>query len=293
MPKGLREISSRIKSVKSTAQITKAMQLVASSKMKRAQDTALNGRDYTRLLADILDSAQGGDGAGSAHPFAAVRETHVRGVLLVTTDKGLCGALNANLFRIAAALPANTCFVSVGRKGAQYLTRSGRTLLADFPVSDRVNFSETRKPAEYLIAQFLAGKVDTVEVVYARFKNTLVQEAVIEPLLPTTDVAALVATARARLGGSAAVAHDTREMHFEPSAGEILRELPALFVKHAVYHAVLEAKASEHSARMVAMKAATDNADKITGELTLEFNKARQAAITQEINEITAAALAA
>jgi len=294
MPKGLREINNRIKSVKSTAQITRAMQLVASSKMRRAQETALAGRDYTRLLADILDSALGRLDAGEIeHPLTVRREPRTRCVLLVTTDKGLCGALNANLFRRLGEIPAGAKFVTVGRKGSQHISRAGRALLAEFPVSDKVGFAETRRVAEYLLKLYQEGKIDTVEVLYPRFKNTLVQEAALETVLPITDIHEAVAAARARLGGEVAeaAAGDARVMTFEPSATDILSELPALFVKHTLFHAILEAKASEHSARMVAMKAATDNAGKITESLTLEYNKARQAAITQEINEITAAAL--
>jgi F-type H+-transporting ATPase subunit gamma len=293
MAKGLREINSRIKSVKSTAQITKAMQLVASSKMKRAQESALAGRDYGRLLADILDStiAQIG-GNGYEHPFINPREVKTRGILLITTDKGLCGALNANLYRLLADIPKTAKFVAVGRKGAQYLARNGRALLAEFPVSDRVNFSEIRVIGEYLKKQYLEGAVDTLEILHSRFKNTLVQESILQPVLPIADIHAMVEATRAHLGGHvAAASRDDREMTFEPGVAEILEQLPFLFLRNTLYHALLESKASEHSARMVAMKAATDNAKKITESLTLEYNKARQAAITQEINEITAAAL--
>jgi F-type H+-transporting ATPase subunit gamma len=293
MAKGLREINSRIKSVKSTAQITKAMQLVASSKMKRAQETALAGRDYGRLLADILDSTIAHLGEnGYEHPFINPREAKTRGILLITTDKGLCGALNANLYRLLADIPKTAKFVAIGRKGAQYLARNGRALLAEFPVSDRVNFSEIRVIGEYLKKQYLEGAVDTLEILHSRFKNTLIQESLLQPVLPIADIHVMVETTRSRLGGHIAAAfRDDREMTFEPSVAEILEQLPFLFLRHTLYHALLESKASEHSARMVAMKAATDNAKKITESLTLEYNKARQAAITQEINEITAAAL--
>ncbi|MDR1497163.1 MAG: ATP synthase F1 subunit gamma [Puniceicoccales bacterium] len=293
MAKGLREINNRIKSVKSTAQITRAMQLVAASKMKRAQDTALSGRDYGYLLADILDSTLSCIGENDyAHPFLHYREVKTRGILLVTTDKGLCGALNANLYRLLADIPKTAKFVAVGRKGAQYLARIGRTLLAEFPVSDRVEFSEIRIIGEYLKNQYLDGAVDTIEILHSRFKNTLVQEAVLQPVLPLANIHAMVEMTRARLGGNIASAgRDEREMTFEPSVAEILDQLPFLFLRNTLYRALLEAKASEHSARMVAMKSATDNAQKITESLTLEYNKARQASITQEINEITAASL--
>jgi F-type H+-transporting ATPase subunit gamma len=296
MAKGLREISSRIKSIKSTAQITKAMQLVASSKMRKAQATALNGRDYTRLLAETLESAlanlppgfeqsldAGGDTA-RARALLAPREIRTRGFLLVTTDKGLCGALNANVLRLAAAQPPGARFVLIGRKGAQYAGRNGLEVLGKpYWVSDHAAFAETRHPAEFIINQYATGEIDSVEIIYPRFKNTLVQEAEIDRLLPIENIRALAKSTR---GGE-----HSQGMCFEPSASEILRELPELLIRNAIYHAVLEAKAAEHSARMVAMKAATDNAHKIIENLTLEFNKARQAAITQEINEISAAVL--
>ncbi|MDR2982550.1 MAG: ATP synthase F1 subunit gamma [Puniceicoccales bacterium] len=293
MAKGLREINSRIKSVKSTAQITRAMQLVASSKMKRAQEAALAGRDYEFLLADILDSALDNLGEEYSHPLVQPREVKTRGILLVTTDKGLCGALNANLFRLLNDIPRNAKFVAVGRRGAQHIARTGRTLMAEFTISDRVNFSEVRAPGEYLIKQFLDGTVDTVEIMYSHFKNTLIQIPMIMPLLPIGDLDKVMDQTLKRLGYDALPEReDKREMLFEPNAGEILAQLPAMYFKHSLYHAILEAKASEQSARMVAMKAATDNATKITESLTLEYNKARQAAITNEINEISASTLA-
>jgi len=291
MPKGLREIRNRIKSVKSTGQITRAMQLVASSKMKRAQDAARHGRDYAELLGEILETAMSKVGEFT-HPLLTKREVKVRGILLITPDKGMCGALNSNLVRAASEI-SNAAFVTIGRKGKQAMARAGRTLLADFPVSDRANFSEVRPATEYLLQAFLDGKVDTVEVIYAYFKNTLVQTPRVQKLLPADSLAAQAHDLRVRLNlpTTAAVA-DNRDMIFEPSAQAILERLPALFFKQAVHQAVLESKASEHSARMVAMKAATDNSKKIASALSLEYNKARQAAITQEILELTAGAAA-
>ena len=291
MPKGLREIRNRIKSVKSTGQITRAMQLVASSKMKRAQDSARAGRAYAELLGEILDTAQSKVG-DFTHPLLTKREVKVRGILLVTPDKGMAGALNGNLVRLAAE-QKDAVFVCIGRKGAQALARSGRKVLADFPVTDRANFNEVRPAAEYLLKAFSDGVVDTVEVLFAHFKNTMVQAPRVQQLLPADSLVNQARDFRAKLGlPEPKLAADERDMIFEPSAGAILNELPALFFKQAVYQAVLEAKASEFSARMVAMKAATDNAKKIAAALSLEYNKARQAAITQEILELTAGASA-
>ena len=291
MPKGLREIRNRIKSVKSTGQITRAMQLVASSKMKRAQDSARAGRAYAELLGEILDTAQSKVGEFS-HPLLTKRDVKVRGILLVTPDKGMAGALNGNLIRLAAE-QKDAVFVCIGRKGAQALARSGRKVLADFPVTDRANFSEVRPAAEYLIKAFTEGAVDTVEVLFAHFKNTMVQTPRVQQLLPADSLVAQSREFRAKLGlPEPKTEADERDMLFEPSAAAILNELPALFFKQAVHQAVLESKASEFSSRMVAMKAATDNAKKIGAALSLEYNKARQAAITQEILELTAGAAA-
>ena len=291
MPKGLREIRNRIKSVKSTGQITRAMQLVASSKMKRAQDSARAGRAYAELLGEILDTAQAKVGDFS-HPLLTKREVKVRGILLVTPDKGMAGALNGNLIRLAAE-QKDAVFVCIGRKGAQALARSGRKVLADFPVTDRATFNEVRPAAEYLIKAFTEGTVDTVEVLFAHFKNTMVQTPRVQQLLPADSLVAQAREFRVKLGlPQPKVEEDERDMLFEPSAAAILSQLPALFFKQAVHQAVLESKASEFSARMVAMKAATDNAKKIGAALSLEYNKARQAAITQEILELTAGAAA-
>jgi len=291
MPKGLREIRNRIKSVKSTGQITRAMQLVASSKMKRAQDSARAGRAYAELLGEILDTAQSKVGEFS-HPLLTKRDVKVRGILLVTPDKGMAGALNGNLIRLAAE-QKDAVFVCIGRKGAQALARSGRKVLADFPVTDRANFSEVRPAAEYLIKAFTEGTVDTVEVIFAHFKNTMVQTPRVQQLLPADSLVNQAREFRSKLGlPEPKIEDDERDMLFEPSAAAILNELPALFFKQAVHQAVLESKASEFSARMVAMKAATDNAKKISAALSLEYNKARQAAITQEILELTAGAAA-
>ena len=291
MPKGLREIRNRIKSVKSTGQITRAMQLVASSKMKRAQDSARAGRAYAELLGEILDTAQAKVG-DFTHPLLTKREVKVRGILLVTPDKGMAGALNGNLIRLAAE-QKDAVFVCIGRKGAQALARSGRKVLADFPVTDRATFNEVRPAAEYLLKAFSEGTVDTVEVLFAHFKNTMVQTPRVQQLLPADSLVNQAREFRAKLGlPEPKIDEDERDMLFEPSAAAILNQLPALFFKQAVHQAVLESKASEFSARMVAMKAATDNAKKIGAALSLEYNKARQAAITQEILELTAGAAA-
>ena len=285
-----RDIRRRIKSVKNTRQITKAMELVAASKMKKAQQVALAGRPYAQLMANML-AALAPRVSETQHPLLSRREVKVRGIILVTTDKGLCGPLNANLFKLVAEIKTPVKYVAIGRTGAQFLARTKRTVLADFSVNDRVPFGEIKTPVEFLVKLFLEGAVDTVEVIYSRYKNTLVQEAIVRPVLPLSNVADFVAHLRAESGHSQAL--DTRDMLFEPNADAVLAALLPFYVNRYVYQLVLSAKASEHSARMVAMKTAKDNATSLLGDLTLEYNKARQAAITQEILEISAAAFSA
>ena len=285
-----RDIRRRIKSVKNTRQITKAMELVAASKMKKAQAAALAGRGYAGLMAEML-AAVAGRVEESHHPFLTRREVKTRGIILVTTDKGLCGPLNANLFKLVTEIKTPAKYVAIGRKGAQFLARTRRTLLADFTVSDRVPFADVKVVTEFMVKQFLDGVVDTVELVYPHFRNTLVQTPTCLPLLPLESLAAVVADLRADSGQPART--DDREILFEPDAQTVLESLLPLYVNREAYQHVLDAKASEHSSRMVAMKTAKDNATKLLGDLTLEYNKARQAGITQEILEIAAAAFSA
>lgn len=283
-----RDIRRRIKSVKNTRQITKAMELVAASKMKKAQASALAGRPYAELLSDMLATlAPKVD--GSLHPFLQPREVKTRGILLVTTDKGLCGPLNANLFKLVTEIEGDAKFVVVGKKGAQFLARSGRNVVADFGVHDKVPFNEVKVIGDYMMDQFLKGEIDTIEVIYPRFKNTLIQESIHRPILPLDNLADFVANLSDDEDGDTTRAPvDERLMIFEPDAQTVLEALLPFYVNRYLYQLSLSAKASEHSARMVAMKTAKDNANSLLDDLTLEYNKARQAAITQEILEIAA-----
>lgn len=285
-----RDIRNRIKGVKNTAKITRAMQLVASSKMKRAQERAMERRDYSWLMSRMIAAIEEQLPEGLHHPFLDEREVITHCVLVFSTDRGLCGPLNANLFReIARFDRGTTAFVTVGRKARQFVTRTKRTLLADFPVSEQARFSEIRPVAEFLIEGFNRGDFDALDVLYPRFKNTLVQVPTSVQMLPMTDFRARLDEFKDDSGIDPL--QDLRSFLFEPEAEVILDQLLDLFFKQQIYRIALDARASEHSARMVAMKAATDNAKKLTDQLTLQYNKARQAAITQEILEITAATL--
>jgi F-type H+-transporting ATPase subunit gamma len=286
-----RDIRRRIKSVKNTRQITRAMELVAASKMKKAQQSALAGRPYTQVMAQML-SVLAGRVEESSHPFLTQRPVKTRGILLVTTDKGLAGPLNANLFKVVTEIKTPAKYYVVGRKGAQFLARTHREMVADFTVTDRVPFNEVKVIAEVMVKQYLEGVIDTIEVIYPRFKNTLVQESVLRPVLPLSNLHQFLAHSAADAAAQSRPAEDTREMTFEPNATAVLEALLPFYVNRHLYQLVLSAKASEHSARMVAMKTAKDNATKLLGDLTLEYNKARQAGITQEILEIAAAQFA-
>jgi F-type H+-transporting ATPase subunit gamma len=288
-----RDIRRRIKSVKNTRQITKAMELVAASKMKKAQQAALAGRHYAQLMAEML-AALSTRVEESQHPFLAKRTVKTRGIILITSDKGLAGPLNANIFKTVTDIKTPAKYAVIGRKGAQFIARTHRNLLADFPANDRVRFADIKVVTEFMVKQFLEGTVDTVEVIWPRFKNTLVQIPTVMPLLPLTSVADVISDLRSDAGHTSHAPRATdNQMIFEPDAATVLDALLPLYVNREVYQHALDAKASEHSARMVAMKTAKDNATKLLGDLTLEYNKARQAGITQEILEIAAAQFAA
>jgi len=282
-----RDIRRRIQSVKNTRQITRAMELVAASKMKKAQQAALAGRPYAQLMADMLATLATRIDE-SFHPFLVQRPVKTRGLILVTTDRGLCGSLNGNLFKLVMDIKEPAKFAVIGRKGSQFLARTRRDLLADFQVNDRVPYAQVKQVAEFMVQQFLAGIVDTVEIIWPRFRNTLIQEPAHLPLLPLQTLKDAIAGLRLGSGG-APVKSDDRYMLFEPSPATVFAALLPLYIHREVYYHMLDAKASEHSARMVAMKTAKDNATKLIDDLTLEYNKARQASITQEILEIAAA----
>lgn len=286
-----RDIRRRIKSVKSTAQITKAMQMVASSKMRRAQLAALAGRPYASLMNEILAAVTEGSGDFN-HPLMEKREIRKRALIVISTDKGLCGALNSNLLREAAKYDKNTTvYVCAGRKASQFVARTKRTLAAEFTYKDSPQFEEARAISKFAQDMFLKGEVDRVDVLYTNFINTLSQKPEIRSLLPLGEITAIEAGVTGT-GEGQALKKSEREYLFEPNASTVLANLLPHYINFQVYQYLLEAKASEHSARMVAMKNATDNAKQIIKDLTLEYNKLRQANITKELLEITSAAMA-
>ena len=279
-----RDIRRRIKSVKNTAQITKAMQMVAASKMRKAQQAALAGHPYSEVLNRVLVSLRDLV-TETAHSLLEVRPVKKGLVLLVTSDKGLCGALNTNVLREASTLDVNTTeFVASGKKGASFLARTGRNMIADFALPDSPTFLQTKAISKFCLEKFLSGEVDQVSVLYPKFVNTLTQKPVLVPLLPISKEVA------------AGHDHDDKsagaQFLFEPDSDEVLNAVLPYYFHFTVFQMILDARASEQSARMVAMKSATDNAKGLVKDLTLEYNKARQASITTELLEITTAQMA-
>jgi F-type H+-transporting ATPase subunit gamma len=286
-----RDIRRRIKSVKSTAQITKAMQMVASSKMQKAQQGALNFRPFAAMASDLM-SHLSGDTGDYRHPLMETREVRKRVVVVVSTDRGLCGALNSNLFREVSKYDgASTQFIAVGKKAAQFLGRTRRKLVAEFTYRDTPTYAECEAISKFVREMFLKGEADAVEVLYTRFINTLAQHPDARGLLPIGSAESLVTEAQSEAAREPAT-HQRIDFLFEPDPATVMDRLVLYFVDFRVAQILLEAKASEHSARMVAMKNATDNANQLVKHLTLEYNKLRQANITKELLEIASAAMA-
>jgi F-type H+-transporting ATPase subunit gamma len=278
-----RDIRRRIRSVKNTAQITKAMQMVAASKMRKAQQAAINGRPFVALMYHIQRKAilQAVD---FSHPLLEVREVSKRAVILIGGDKGLCGALNSNLFRVAAQFdPESTLFITAGRRAAQFVARTRRQLVAEFAYGDSPRYGEAKAIAACARDLFLKKEVDEVKVVATRFINTLTQEPICVEFLPVGSIKGL------KLPGALTdeeLAAGATEYLFEPSLDAFLGYLLSHYLSIYIYQVLLNAKASEQSARMVAMKNASDNANTLIKDLTLEYNKLRQGRITTELLEI-------
>jgi len=280
----LRHIRRRIRSIQNTAKITRAMEIVAASKMRRAQARALAARPYAErmrwLLADLAENVPLMD-PEALPPLLQRREVKNIGVLLITTDRGLCGGLNANLHRRAAAfvleqqVPVH--FVCLGRKGFDFLRRTGQSIIAEFSrLGDFPSFEDVRPIARVLMDEYIAGRLDQVFIIYPLFVNTMVQRPEVLKLLPVEPPVKRAAWAV--------------DYIYEPSREAVLEALLPRYVERQVYEAVLELSASEQSARMVAMRNATDNALQMIQELTLLYNKARQEAITTELLDITGGA---
>jgi F-type H+-transporting ATPase subunit gamma len=278
-----RELRRRIRSITSTAQITRAMQMVASSKMFKAQQSTLMTRPFAQLMYRIQRHATT-RAREFTHPLLEVREVRKRAVILVGTDKGLCGSLNTNVFRVAAQFdPATTLFITAGKRASQFVAHTHRQLVAEFTFTDSPRMAEARPIANFARDLFLKGEVDEVKVVGTQFINTLSQKAAAIEFLPIGEIKGLKVPGAE---SQADLASDTTEFLFEPGPEAVLSFLLGLYLNVVIYRVLLEAKASEQSARMVGMKNATDSANGLIHDLTLEYNKLRQGNITKELLEI-------
>jgi len=283
------DIRRRIKSIRNIGQLTKAMQMVAASKMRRAQQHALAGRPYSALLNRVLVSLQKRTDP-RLHPLLNIREVNKELVLIISTDKGLAGALNTNLFREVANFDqSKSVFVVTGRKARQFVARTKREMLADFELKDSPTFVETKAISKFCTEKFLNREVDKVSVLYTHFINTVNQKPVIQTLLP---ISAFDLPKGEKAEGAPDDVDPMLGYVFEPSAETVLDAVLPYYIQTQVFQMILDARASEHSARMVAMKNATDNAAQFIKDLTLEYNKMRQASITTELLEIATAQMA-
>jgi F-type H+-transporting ATPase subunit gamma len=277
-----RDIRRRIRAIGSTAQITKAMQMVAASKMRKSQEAALAGRPFVQLIYHLQRAATT-QASKFNHPLLQIRPVRKRAVILVAADKGLCGALNSNLFRLAGQFDVDsTLFITAGRKAAQFVAGTRRQLIAEFAYGDSPRFPEARAIASFARDIFLKQEVDEVRVLATRFVNTLNQHPLSLEFLPVGEIKGI------EIPG-AEPAEEPRllkEILFEPSAESFLGYLLGHYLNIYIYQVLLNAKASEQSARMVSMKNATDNAEGLIQDLTLEYNKLRQGNITRELLEI-------
>jgi F-type H+-transporting ATPase subunit gamma len=278
-----RDLRRRIKSISGTAQITRAMQMVAASKMRKAQQLAIAAAPFSRLFYRIQRSATTRM-RDVQDPLLAVRPVRKRGVILIAADKGLCGALNTNVFRLAAQFPEeSTLFITAGRKAAQFVARSRRQLAAEFSYGDSPTYAEARAIASFARDLFLSGAVDEVKVITTMFVNTLTQEPVVIEYLPVGAIKGLQVPGAE---SEEALAADTADVLFEPDAEDLLGYLLGHYLNIYIYYMMMSAKASEQSARMVSMKNATDSAESLIKDLTLQYNTLRQGNITKELLEI-------
>ena len=287
-----RDLRRRIKSIRNTSQITKAMQMVAAAKMRKAQQAAVAGRPYASLMNEVLAEVTANAGDFN-HPLMEVREIRKRAVIVVSTDKGLCGALNSNLLREAARFDKETTvYVTAGRKASQFVARTKRHLAAEFTYKDAPLFGEARAISKFVQDLFIKGEADAVDILFTNFISTLVQKPEVRTLLPVGEIKAVHADLEEGTADSGKLLKGATEFLFEPGADLVLGSLLPHYLNFQIYQILLEAKASEHSSRMVAMKNATDNAKQLIKDLTLEYNKLRQANITRELLEITTAQMA-
>ena len=279
----IRKVKRRIKGVQNIAKITRAMEMIAASKMRKAQERGLAGRPYSEKIEQVIADLAALPDIGLQHPLLQRRPVERIAVVHITPDRGLCGGLNANLNRRLGSFvleqknPVNV--IAVGRKGRDFAVRAGCNMHAEFiQLGDQPSFLDTLGISHIVIDEYTKGSIDMVYVSYAGFISTLAQKPVMKQLLPVEP--AVIPKA------------ENVDYIYEPGAEAVLGGLLPRFVEMEIYHAILEAIASEQSARMVAMRNATDSANELIGDLTLLYNKARQEAITKELLDITGGVIA-
>jgi F-type H+-transporting ATPase subunit gamma len=283
---GTKEIRTKIASVKSTQKITKAMQMVATSKMRRAQDRMKLARPYAEKIRTVIGHLNEAN-PDYRHPFLQTRDPKAIGIIIISTDRGLAGGLNANIFKQALFLirewegkGAQVSLCCIGSKGLQFFRRLGTSIVANVSgLGDRPHVNDLIGTVKVMLDLYREGKIDRLFLVHAQFVNTMTQKPNVEQLLPVENV-----------DTSGLAEH--WDYIYEPEARDILDGLLMRYIESQVYRGAVENVASEMAARMVAMKAATDNAGKLISELQLVYNKARQAAITKELAEIVGGAAA-
>jgi len=280
----IRLIRRRIRGIQSTAKITRAMEMIATLKMRRAQERGLAGRPYSEKISQVLaDLAALPREVEALHPLLQRRPVIKIAIVHITPDRGLCGGLNTNINRRTASLILEqsipVALIAVGRKGLDFMRRYGRDIRAEFTrLGDRPSLLDTLPISRIIIDDYTNGIIDLVYLVYAQFISTMVQRPIMQQILPVEPAAIPQA--------------QNVDYIYEPGPAAVLGELLPRFVEMQVYHAILESIASEQSARMVAMRNATDNANELIEELTLMYNKARQESITKELLDITGGAAA-
>jgi F-type H+-transporting ATPase subunit gamma len=291
----LKEVRNRITSVNSTQQITKAMKMVAAAKLRRAQDAITQMRPYSQKLSGIISNVSSQNDEGFDNPYAVQRPVNNVLIVVITSDRGLCGAFNTNICKAvnvlltetyaAQAAAGNVKLLSVGKKGGEYFTKRGHNVDTRFVTQfSNLNFESVRLIAEDVMADFVNGKFDKVELVFNEFKNVALQIIRTEQFLP------ILTNAKEEVKGISLEKKSEVSYIYEPSKVEILTELLPKSLKIQFYKALLESNASEHGARMSAMDKATDNAGELLKALKLSYNRSRQAAITNEILEIVGGA---
>jgi F-type H+-transporting ATPase subunit gamma len=291
-----KEIRGKIKNFESTKKITKAMEMISVSKMRKAQERMRAARPYAEKVRNIAANL-GKANPEYVHAFMKANDSRVTGMIVVTTDKGLCGGLNTNVLRVVThklremqAAGVAVQAVAIGNKGFGFLNRIGAKVVSHVTqLGDRPHLERLIGPVKVLLDAYGRGEINAVYLSYTRFINTMKQEVVLEQLLP---LSATKMQADSHASDTAAGTQHGWDYIYEPDAQAVIDELLVRYVEALVYQAVAENMASEHAARMVAMKAATDNAGNVIGELKLVYNKTRQAAITKELSEIVSGAAA-